>query len=107
RWNIAAGIFYDRYLYRYWVDIRQEERLFYAFGSYNAGLGGVLKAYKKTNKQAKTWKQVAPHAPTETRNYVKRIRKLRNREEALQAAPKRLRLDMLSYEAGDIESAEN
>ena len=98
RWNIAAGIYYNRYLYRYWAKIREEERLFYAFGSYNAGLGGVLRAYKKTGKKAKTWKQVAPYAPDETRKYVKRIRKLRNREEALQAVPKRLQLEMLSYE---------
>ena len=53
-----------------------EERLAYAFGSYNAGFGGVRKAYRKASsvhKTVSTWDQVAPYAPRETRGYVKRI----------------------------------
>lgn len=82
RWNIAAGIFYDRYLYRKWKtkrDVQSQERLAFAFGSYNAGYGGVLKAYKRARKkhsEVKSWDQVAPYAPRETRGYVKRIKGL-------------------------------
>ncbi len=46
RWNIAAGIYYDRYLYSSWTEIPENERLMFAFGSYNAGLGGMLNAYR-------------------------------------------------------------
>lgn len=82
RWNIAAGIFYDRQLYRKWKskrDVQTTERLMFAFGSYNAGYGNVLKAYKRAAKQhgeVRTWKDVAPFAPSETRHYVRRIEDL-------------------------------
>jgi len=82
RWNIAAGIFYDRQLYRKWKRKRElltQDRLAFAFGSYNAGYGNVLKAYKRArNKhgEVKRWTQVAPFAPGETRAYVKRIHAL-------------------------------
>lgn len=79
RWNIAAGIFYDRQLYRKWKqshDIQIAERLKFAFGSYNAGYGNVLKAYRRATAnhgEVKSWEQVASFAPTETRLYVGRI----------------------------------
>lgn len=82
KWNIAAGIFYDRMLYRKWKkkQIPTSERLTFAFASYNAGFGGVLKARKKARKvygeEVKVWKKVAKFAPSETRGYVKRINKL-------------------------------
>jgi len=82
RWNIAAGIFYDRQLYRKWKrkrSIHTQDRLAFTFGSYNAGYGGVLRAYKRANKkhaEIKQWDQVAPFAPKETRHYVKRIQRL-------------------------------
>ena len=81
RWNIAAGIFYDRQLYRKWRrhDIPIQERLRFAFGRYNAGHGNVLKAYRRaTSKQGEVrkWSQVAPFAPNETRHYVGRIERL-------------------------------
>lgn len=107
RWNIAAGIYYDRKLYSSWPEIPERDRLLYAFGSYNAGLGGMMGAYRRTGRSARDWDQVAPHAPLETRNYVKRIRFLKNREETLQAAPRRLRLKMLSQDdtSGAAEAA--
>ena len=98
RWNIAAGIYYNRYLYKSWPEIPDSDRLFFTFGSYNAGLGGMIKAYKRGGKRARNWGQVAPYAPTETKNYVQRIRKLKDHEAAIQAAPKRLRLKMLKQE---------
>ncbi len=80
RWNIAAGIFYDRQLYRKWKKKKQvhtQDRLLFAFGSYNAGYGNVLKAFKRAHKKhgddLREWSQVAPFAPGETRHYVKRI----------------------------------
>ena len=82
RWNIAAGIFYDRMLYRKWKSkktISTEERLSFSFASYNAGLGTVLKAYKRASKkhgEVKQWNQVESYAPKETRFYVKRINNL-------------------------------
>ena len=80
RWNIAAGIYYDRYLFtqRAWDGIADEEKILMALASYNAGLGGVLKAAGKARPQpASTWEQLAQHAPAETRGYVARISRLK------------------------------
>ena len=80
RWNIAAGIYYDRMLYRKWKKgLPTEERLAFAMASYNAGYGNVLKAFKRAQKkvgEVKAWEQVAPHAPGETRHYLRRIQRL-------------------------------
>ncbi len=74
RWNIAAGIYYDRQLYRKWrKPLPSEERLFLAFSSYNAGYGRVLKAVKRTHKKDYTWVEVKKYLPPETRGYVSRI----------------------------------
>lgn len=85
RWNIAAGIYYDRQMYRQWNrDLPFDERLAFAFGSYNAGPGRILKAYKrvKTEKgEVREWSEVAPHAPGVTRHYVKRIRGLMGKDQ--------------------------
>jgi membrane-bound lytic murein transglycosylase F len=82
KWNIAAGIFYDRQLYRKWKrkrELQTQDRLAFAFGSYNAGYGNVLRAYKRARKkhgEVKQWHQVSPFAPRETQAYVKRIHRL-------------------------------
>lgn len=80
KWNIAAGIYYDRQMYRRWNrDLPFRERLAFAFGSYNAGPGRISKAYKRArneHEQVREWDQVAPHAPGITRHYVRRIRRL-------------------------------
>ncbi len=80
RWNIAAGIFYDRMLYRRWKKgLPTEQRLSFALASYNAGYGNVNKAYRRAkgkHGEVKSWHQVAPYAPSETRHYVKRIKEL-------------------------------
>ncbi len=80
RWNIAAAIYYDRVMYRKWQDgLPIAERLKLAFASYNAGLGGVLKAYDRAQARVsgvRAWKQVAPFAPGQTRVYVLRIGRL-------------------------------
>jgi len=81
RWNVAAGIFYNRKLYRKWTTPPPgTERLYFAFGSYNAGYGTILKAARQTGDVAERWDEVAPHAPSQTRHYVRRIKKLMNPE---------------------------
>ncbi len=80
KWNIAAGIYYDRQLYKRWTKyIESKDRLTFALGSYNAGFGNVRKAYRKAMKKEKnvqTWQQVEPYAPGQTRHYVRRIHRL-------------------------------
>lgn len=89
RWNIAAGIFYNRYLYRSWDGMPDEERLFMAFASYNAGLGGIQRAKRRSRVQpVLSWKQVEPHAPAETRGYVARIRALKKGDPSLDNTPR-------------------
>jgi len=77
RWNIAAGIFYDRQLYKRWGKRfgHFDDKLDYTFGSYNAGFGGLSRAYRKAGNPSDPlpWDEVAPHAPAETRNYVSKI----------------------------------
>jgi membrane-bound lytic murein transglycosylase F len=80
RWNIAAGVYYDRQLYRRCEkNFKVKDCLPFAFGAYNAGFGSLRKAYRKaqTGKQkVSRWLQVSPHVPGQTRHYVKRIYKL-------------------------------
>ena len=55
------------------------ERLKFAFASYNAGYGNVLRptgARLPKHGEIKRWDQLAPHAPTETGRYVSRIESL-------------------------------
>ena len=80
RWNIAAGIYYDRMLYIKWKKgLPTEQRMTFALASYNAGYGNINKAFRRAQqnqKEVKHWEQVAPYAPGETRFYVKRIKEL-------------------------------
>ena len=82
RWNIAAGIFYDRQLYRKWKrkrELRTQERLAFAFGSYNAGYGTMLKAVKRATAkhgEVNRWDEVEAFVPRETKGYVNRIKGL-------------------------------
>jgi membrane-bound lytic murein transglycosylase F len=76
RWNIGAGIYYDRLLYRKWELPSEQDRLYLAFASYNAGYGRMRRAYKRAGKPVESWEQVKPKAPRETQAYVKRIRGL-------------------------------
>ncbi len=77
RWNIAAGIYYDRLLYRKWRNpLPSEERLFLAFSSYNAGYGRVLKAIKLLKKENYSWVEVKKKLPPETQGYVSKIAQL-------------------------------
>jgi soluble lytic murein transglycosylase-like protein len=77
RWNIAAGIYYDRQLYDKWrTPPPGEERLFFAFGSYNAGYGRIYQAFRQVPEEAGLWHAVTPYVPPQTRHYVSRIQRL-------------------------------
>jgi len=76
RWNIAAGIYYDRQLYKRLTDLRSfQHRLYMTFAGYNAGYGGVLNAIKRARLRREDieWKHLKQHLPRETRGYVSRI----------------------------------
>lgn len=52
RWNIAAGIYYDRQLWSTWKAKRPfKDRLNFTFGSYNAGKMNIIKAQKIAEKK--------------------------------------------------------
>ena len=75
RWNIAAGIYYDRMLYRKFHKASEQEKLYLALASYNAGYGRILQAGRKVENKH-SWEEVKNHLPGQTRAYVYRIRKL-------------------------------
>jgi soluble lytic murein transglycosylase-like protein len=75
RWNIAAGIFYNKYMFsRLEKDIKEECKLKLAFASYNAGFSRIKKAIKKA-KEPK-WEHIRKHVPSQTRAYVRKIHDL-------------------------------
>lgn len=78
RWNIAAGIYYDRAIYRKWGLPSEQDRLYLAFASYNAGYVRMRRAYRRIAPPVESWEQVKVEAPKETRDYVQRIRSLMN-----------------------------
>jgi len=83
-WNIAAGILYDRTLWKQW-DGKAEDtvRLRFVFGSYNAGLRTIRRAEsiaEEASKDTGKWEsieEVAPAVPkwrfAETLGYVRKI----------------------------------
>lgn len=92
RWNIAAGIYYNRHLYRYWPEAVGNDRVFFTFGSYNAGLGNIIKAVNRAGReQPRAWDIVAPYAPSETRAYVERIIELKDAQAYKLAERQRLK----------------
>ncbi|MFN0181029.1 MAG: transglycosylase SLT domain-containing protein [Gemmatimonadales bacterium] len=83
-WNIAAGIFYDRQLWRQWRDaVDDADHHRFMFGSYNAGRIPILTAQRLARERQldpRGWgaiEQVAPEVPRwrhrETVDYVGRI----------------------------------
>ena len=79
-WNIAAGIYYDRTLYRKWRDpLPDQDRLMLSFASYNAGYVRIRRAYKRAETKEdnlESWQQVKDYVPGETRHYVHKIKAL-------------------------------
>jgi len=84
RWNIAAGIYYDRQLFRKWKARRPlDDKLNFTFASYNAGFRNILKAQKVCKKYGfneNIWRNIEKVAPRvrgwrheETLGYVEKI----------------------------------
>ncbi len=79
-WNIAAGIYYDRKLYRKWREpVPDKDRLMLSFASYNAGYVRIRRAARRAEAKKgnlESWQQVKEYVPGETRHYVSKIEKL-------------------------------
>jgi membrane-bound lytic murein transglycosylase F len=88
RWNIAAGIYYDRQLWNTWKAERPfQDRLNFMFGSYNAGKMNIIKAQKlaaESGRNPNLWPAIESELPEvtgknsrETIGYVNKIEKIR------------------------------
>ncbi|MEO8138620.1 MAG: transglycosylase SLT domain-containing protein [Gemmatimonadota bacterium] len=84
-WNIAAGISYNRRLWRLWKDsVDTEDHRYFMFGSYNAGRIPILRAQGVARQKLldpRYWASIEVVAPevrgwrqSETISYVRRIR---------------------------------
>jgi len=84
QWNIAAGILFDRDLWRSWQqDSVDASRLQFMFGSYNAGRGTIHKAQvvaRGAQLDHRSWQSIESVAPKvtpwryrETLEYVRKI----------------------------------
>ncbi|MFK7830601.1 MAG: transglycosylase SLT domain-containing protein [Congregibacter sp.] len=84
RWNIAAGIWYNKYQFDYWQKGRAlDERLKFMYGSYNTGRVNLRKAQREAINQGlnpRQWQSMHQALPAvtgrhsrETLNYVERI----------------------------------
>lgn len=84
RWNIAAGIWYNKHQFDYWQKGRSfEERLKFMYGSYNTGRVNLRKAQREAINQGlnpRKWQSMKKALPAitgkhsrETINYVERI----------------------------------
>ena len=83
-WNIAAGIYYDRLLWRQWAaDSVEDHRREFMLASYNAGRGTILSAQEMARRDSldhRSWPAIEAVAPkvrrwryVETLGYVRRI----------------------------------
>ena len=84
RWNIAAGIYYDRQLFRKWKAKRPlDDKINFTFASYNAGFRNIVKAQnvcKKHGLNENLWHNIKRIAPRvrgwrhkETVGYIEKI----------------------------------
>ena len=84
RWNIAAGIYYDRQLWNTWTAKRPfRDRLNFTFGAYNAGKRNIIRAQrvaKDNGLDPNRWHAIEKALPSvtgknsrETLAYVKKI----------------------------------
>jgi membrane-bound lytic murein transglycosylase F len=83
-WNIAAGIYYDRQLWKQWTEQAGETDLHrFSLASYNAGRGTLLRAQDVARTKAldhEAWNSISSVAPDvprwrheETLTYIQRI----------------------------------
>lgn len=74
--NIAAGMMYDRELFRKWNRFfKGRDRLLLTLASYNAGFYRVYATYRSVPK-VRQWDDLKASLPNETRSYLRRIREL-------------------------------
>lgn len=84
RWNIAAGIWYNKQQFDYWQKGRAlDERLRFMYGSYNTGRSNILKAQRQAINRGlnpRVWESMHVALPLvtgkhskETLTYVDRI----------------------------------
>lgn len=75
--SIYAASKYMRWLWKNWSSPRPPlDRYYLALGSYNWGIGAMLKAQKRAerkNKPANLWSYIEPFVPRETAEYAPRI----------------------------------
>ncbi len=87
RWNIAAGIYYDRQLWNTWKAERPfRDRLNFTFGAFNAGKGNIIKAQKAAARDGlnpNLWPSIEKKLPKvtgkhsrETIGYVRKIEEI-------------------------------
>jgi len=92
RWNIAAGIYYDRQLWKTWKAKRPfKDRLAFMFGSFNAGKGNLIRAQRVAVKKGlnpNLWPSIVLSLPKVTgkrsRETIKYVDKINNVMEVLQ-----------------------
>lgn len=88
KWNIAAGIYYDRAIWKLWKAKRPfMDKLAFMFGAYNAGKGNIIKAQKIAEKNGmnpnhwssieKTLFKITGKHSKETIGYVNKIKKVK------------------------------
>lgn len=88
RWNIAAGIYYDRKMWQLWQAKRPfQDRLNFMFGSFNAGKGTILRAQKYARQRGlneNLWVSIERSLPAvtgkrskETITYVHKIQTIK------------------------------
>ncbi|MEE4244638.1 MAG: transglycosylase SLT domain-containing protein [Kangiellaceae bacterium] len=88
RWNIAAGIWYNKRLFNYWDKGRDlSERLNFMYASYNAGKQNILKAQRvaiNSGLNPRYWQSIASildevtgKNSKETVNYVEKITRIK------------------------------
>ena len=88
RWNIAAGIYYDRMLWKVWeADRPFQDRINFMLGSYNAGTRNIFKAQRIAKKKGlnmnlwqsieKTLPKVTGKRSVETIGYISKISKVK------------------------------
>lgn len=84
RWNIAAGIYYDKKLFDTWKAKRPfKDKMAFTYGAFNAGKGNIIKAQKLAQNQGENpnlWKSIEKTLPgvtgkhsAETLGYVNKI----------------------------------
>jgi len=88
RWNVAAGIYYDRLLWKTWKAKRPfEDRVAFMFGSFNAGKMNIIKAQSFAESKGlnpNLWQSVESSLlsvtgkrSNETITYVKKISQIK------------------------------